>query len=418
MTQTPSRGCVVLGAGLAGAKVVETLRQEGFSDPVTLVGDEPQRPYDRPPLSKDYLLGKTAVAALFVHDQGWYAEHQVETRFGVAARAIDRVGHRVLLQSGEQLGYRHLVIATGSAARNLDLPGAQLGGVHTLRSVQDGDALARALSTGGRCVIVGAGWIGLEVAAAARQLGCEVTVLEHAPAPLQHVLGERLADHFAQLHRSHGVDLRTDVSVRAIEGSGGKVTGVYADDQLIGADTVVVAVGASPRTALAAEAGLSVDGGIVVDGRLRTSDPHVLAAGDVANAYNHALGTSLRVEHWDNAIRQGALAAASVLDRPERYDWQPYFYTDQFDLSMEYVGRGAARDEVIVRGDVTSGEFIAFWVREGRVRAGMNVNIWDVNADLRSLIGHPVSRERLEDPGVPLDALIVSETRTSSRAPG
>lgn len=398
-------GCVVIGAGLAAANVVQTLREEGFGEPITLIGDERDRPYERPALSKDYLQGKVDASSLYVHDENWYAEHQVGTRFGDAAVSIDRVGRRVRLASGDSVAFGQLVLTTGSSPRVLDIPGAGLAGVHTLRRIGDSDALKAALDEGGRCVVIGAGWIGLEVASAARSADRDVTVLEYAPLPLQRVLGDRLGRYFAELHRSNGVDLRTGVSVTEIVGSGGKVTGVRTDGGLVPADLVVMGVGAIPNTGLAADAGLTVDGGVVVDERLRTGDPTIFAAGDVATARNITLGRSLRVEHWDNAIRQGRLAATSILGRPDRYDWQPYFYTDQFDLGMEYVGHAHGDDDVIIRGDVTSGEYIAFWLRDGLVTAAMNVNIWDVNDDLRSLIGRAIAADRLADTDIALGDL-------------
>ncbi|MEU8118030.1 FAD-dependent oxidoreductase [Spirillospora sp. NPDC049024] len=398
-------GCVVIGAGLAAANVAQTLREQGFDEPITLIGDERERPYERPALSKGYLQGKTEASSLYVHGENWYADHGIDTRFGEAAVSIDRIGRQVRLASGDSVAFRKLVITTGSSPRVLDIPGTGLAGVHTLRRIGDGDALRAALDEGGRWVVIGGGWIGLEVAAAARAAGREVTVLEYAPLPLQRVLGDRLGRYFAELHRSHGVDLRTGVSVTEIVGSGGKATGVRTDRGLVPADLVVMGVGATPNTALAAEAGLKVDGGVVADERLRTGDPAILAAGDVVTAHNTALGRSLRVEHWDNAIRQGRLAAMSILDRPGRYDWQPYFYTDQFDLGMEYVGHANADDDVVIRGDTAGGEYIAFWLRDGLVTAAMNVNIWDVNDDLRSLIGRTIATDRLADADIALTDL-------------
>ncbi|MEV0668168.1 NAD(P)/FAD-dependent oxidoreductase [Actinomadura luteofluorescens] len=390
-------GCVVIGAGLAAANVAQTLREEGFDEPITLIGDERERPYERPALSKGYLQGSTQASSLYVHGENWYADHGIDTRFGQAAVSIDRLGQEVRLASGGSVPFRQLVITTGSCPCVLDIPGAGLAGVRTLRRIGDADALRAALDEGGRWVVIGGGWIGLEVASAARAAGREVTVLEQAPLPLQRVLGDRLGRYFAELHRSHGVDLRTGVSISEIVGSGGRATGVRTDRGLVPADLVVIGVGATPNTALAADAGLKVDGGVVADERLRTGDPAILAAGDVVNARNTALGRSLRVEHWDNAIRQGRLAAKSILGRPDQYDWQPYFYTDQFDLGMEYVGHAHADDDVVVRGDTADGEYIAFWLRDGLVTAAMNVNIWDVNDDLRSLIGRAITADRLAD---------------------
>lgn len=398
-------GTVVIGAGLAAAHVVQTLREEGDDRPVVLVGEEPDRPYERPPLSKDYLQGKAPRDDAFVHDAGWYAEHDVTTRFGTAATAIDRAARTVALSDGGTLEYDHLVLATGSSPRTLDVPGAGLDGIRTLRRLPDSDALRDELTAGRRLVVVGGGWIGLEVAAAARLAGVEVTVLEYAAQPLLRVLGPEMAAMFADLHREHGVDLRTGVGVEGYEGSE-RVTGVRAAGELVPADLVLVGVGAGPNVALAVESGLAADGGgVAVDEHLRTADPAVLAAGDVANAHNTALGRALRVEHWDNAIRQGQLAARSILGRPDVYDWQPYFFTDQYDLGMEYVGHGDSDDDVVVRGDVATRELVAFWLRDGVVRAAMNVNVWDVNDQLREVVGRRVDPARLADADVPLSDL-------------
>lgn len=400
-------GTVVVGAGLAAAHVVATLREQGYDAPVTLVGDEGDRPYERPPLSKSYLQGASPREDVFVHEPGWYAENEVTTRFGTEATAIDRAARTVALADGSALGYDQLVLATGSSPRTIDVPGAGLDGVHTLRRLTDSDALRHELAARSRLVVVGGGWIGLEVAAAARLAGLDVTVLEYAAQPLLRVLGPELGAFFATLHRDHGVDVRTGVGVAGFEGSGGRVTGVRVGGDLVPADTVLVGVGAGPNVGLAVRAGLAADAaaGITVDEHLRTSDPAVLAAGDVANAHNTALGRSLRVEHWDNAIRQGVLAARSILGQDAVYDWQPYFYTDQYDLGMEYVGYADADDTVVIRGDRGTRELIAFWLRDGRVRAAMNVNVWDVNEQLRGLVGREIAPDRLTRQDVPLDEL-------------
>ncbi|HET7724313.1 MAG TPA: FAD-dependent oxidoreductase [Propionibacteriaceae bacterium] len=396
-------GVVILGAGLAAANVASTIREAGDTRPVTIVGDEGERPYERPGLSKGVLQGKDELDSLYVHEAEWYASNQVETRLDDAAVAIDVAGRTVQLASGETLTYDDLVIATGARPRTLDLPGATLSGVHMLRRIPDCLALRESFGEGKRLVVIGAGWIGLEVAAAAVLAGTHVTVLEHDDVPLKRALGERMGTYFARLHRDHGVDLRTGVTVSAIEGSG-SATGVRVGDELVPADLVVVGVGIAPNAELAQEAGLPVDNGIVVDETLHAAD-HVLAVGDVANAMNTALGTRLRVEHWDNAIRQGRLAGEVLLGKDSTYDWQPYFYTDQYDLGMEYVGRSGPDDDVVIRGSEESGEFIAFWLRDGVVTAAMNVNIWDVNDDLRALVGRRVDADRLTDANVPLTEL-------------
>jgi 3-phenylpropionate/trans-cinnamate dioxygenase ferredoxin reductase subunit len=395
-------GTVLIGAGLAAAHTIETLRERGYTEPITLIGDETELPYERPALSKSYLQGKSG--ELQVHDARWYADQAVDVRTGTTAVGIDRDARRVRLDSGDPVPYGHLVLATGARPRTLGLPGADLPGVHTLRTRADSDRLRDALATDERWVIVGAGWVGLEVAAAASGAGRSVTVLEHAALPLQRVLGERLGRYFLHLHLGNGVDLRTGASVGGIETPPSGLA-VRVGGEVLDADIVVLAVGVSPNTELAAEAGLAVDNGIVVDEHLRTSDPRILAAGDVAAADNTRLGERLRVEHWDNAIRQGRLAASTILGAGAEYDWHPYFFTDQYELGMEYVGHGHPGDEVVIRGSLLSGEFLAFWLDDGRVTAAMNVNIWDVNDDLRRLVGRQIPVDQLTNPSIALSDL-------------
>jgi 3-phenylpropionate/trans-cinnamate dioxygenase ferredoxin reductase component len=397
---------VVVGAGLAAAKCVENLRKEGFAGSITLIGAERYRPYDRPGLSKEVLQGKAEPESLFLHAAHFYSQASIQTHFGDRAVRLDRDAQTVFLASGLEVPYDRLVLATGSRARWVDLPGAGLAGILTLRTMDDEVTLRAALEAKARLVAVGGGWIGLEVAAAAVEAGCRVTVLEGAKLPLASVLGEELAGYFARLHRGHGVDLRTDVKVAGFEGADGKVTGVRVGDEVIPADVVLVGIGAAPNTELAEAAGLAVDNGVIVDERLRTEDPRIWAAGDVANAFNPTLGRHLRVEHWDNARRQGRFAALSVLGREGSYDWQPYFYTDQYDLSMEYVGNAGRGADVRVRGDLAGGAFIAFWLEAGLVTAAMNVNTPKVNPTLRKIVGKTVDPARLSDPAVELSDLI------------
>jgi len=395
---------VIVGGGHAGGKAAIALRNEGHTGPITIVGEENHPPYERPPLSKEYLQGESEADAMLLEPADWYAEHDISLRMGVAATAIDPAAKQVRLDAGEPLTYDLLLLATGATPRRLDIPGAELA--LTLRRVEDSDALRTAYEQSGSVVIIGGGWIGLETAAAARKAGLDTTVLEYAALPLQNVLGDELGTYFAELHRRNGVDLRTSTAAEAISGTGPYV--VTSGGQDITADLVVMGVGAAPNTALAEASGLGVDNGITVDESFRTSDPSIYAIGDVANAQNTALGARLRVEHWDNAIRQGEAVAKAMLGQPVTYDWQPYFYTDQFDLGMEYVGRGSSSNDVVIRGDKDDGEFIAFWLDGDRVTAGMNVNIWDVTEDIRSLIGSSVDRARLADPGVPLTEVVGS----------
>ncbi|GAB7005912.1 FAD-dependent oxidoreductase [Nocardioides sp. AN3] len=381
---------VVVGAGLTAAKVVETLRGGGFEGSITLVGREPHPPYERPPLTKAYLTGADPLEKAFPHELEWYDAQSVRLISGVTATGIDRDARTVTLSTGDAVPYDALVIATGATPRVPDLPGAD--SAHYMRTIEDSQRLRTALEQGGRVAIVGGGWIGLEVAAAARRYDCEVTVLEQFDLPLGHILGKELATYLRDLHLRNGVDVRTGVTVSAIT-----PTGVETSAGAVEAGTVVVAVGVAPDADLARGAGLEVDNGIVVDEHLRTADPRIYAAGDVANAHNTTLGKRLRVEHWDNAIRQGRLAAAGILGRDSAYDWQPYFYTDQFEFSMEYVGHSSPDDQVVVRGSLENDQFVAYWLSEGRVTAGMNVNIWDVNDRLREMVGTQVDPDQLTD---------------------
>jgi 3-phenylpropionate/trans-cinnamate dioxygenase ferredoxin reductase subunit len=385
-----SRTFAVVGAGLAGAKAVEALRTEGFDGRLVLFGAEPHRPYERPPLSKAYLMGKAERESAFVHPAQWYAEHDVDLRTSTPVAGLDRYAHELMTANGEPLHYDKLLLATGATPRKLRLPGAELHGVHYLRTVDESDTLRAAFRSGARVVIVGAGWIGLETAAAARTAGATVTVLESAPLPLLRVLGPQMAEVFASLHREHGVDLRLGVNVAVIRPADGdaSVAGSVAldDGTVLDADAVVVGVGVVPNVDLARSAGLAVDDGVLVDAHLRTSDHDVFAAGDVANADHPVLGRRIRVEHWANALNQPAVAARTMLGGDDVYDRLPYFFSDQYDLGMEYLGYAGADDEVVVRGDLDKREFVALWTRDGRVVAGMNVNVWDVTDQIRELI--------------------------------
>ena len=410
---------VIIGASLAGAKAAETLREDGFGGRIVLLGTEPERPYERPPLSKGYLLGKADRSTLYVHEEHWYAGHQVELRSGLTAIGIDRAARRVDLDAGDPVSYERLLLTTGAHPRVLRVPGADLDGVHYLRTVADSETLATVLApvpeVETRVVIVGGGWIGLEVAAAAREKGCTVTVLEPEPTPLHRQLGPELGERFAELHRAHGVEFRLGDSARELHGHEGRVaTVVTSQGAELPADVVVVAVGAAPNVALAEAAGLEVaapeaGGGVLVDAALRTSDPDIFAAGDVANVAHPLLGRRVRVEHWANALHGGPAAARSMLGQPVSYDRIPYFFSDQYDLGMETSGlpEPGHYDQVVYRGEPATLEFIAFWLSGGTVVAGMNVNVWDVTGDIQALIragyaGAQVDPARLADPGVPL----------------
>ncbi len=401
------RTFVVVGGGLAGAKSVEELRERGFEGRVLLLGRETHLPYERPPLSKDYLKSGEKLEDAFVHDQQWYAAHDVELRTGTEVTAIDRDAHEVVTASGERISYDRLLLATGSSPRHLSMTGVDLDGVLSLRTIEDSDAIRATFGEGRRLVLIGGGWIGLEVASAAREAGTDVAVLEALELPLVRVLGTKIAKVFADLHREHGVDLRTEVKVDAIEGTG-PASGVrLADGSVLPADAVVVGIGASPNVALAEAAGLAVDNGVTADAVGRTSDPDIFAVGDVANVEHPLLGQRVRVEHWANALNQPKVVVAAMLDADGPEPELPYFFTDQYDLGMEYLGLGGPDDEVVVRGDLGKREFIAFWTREGRVVAGMNVNVWDVTDDIKAIIlsKAAVDPAKLADPEVPLSEL-------------
>ncbi|MFI0417254.1 NAD(P)/FAD-dependent oxidoreductase [Spongiactinospora sp. 9N601] len=395
-------GHVIIGAGLAGAKAAEILREEGYEGPVTLIGEEDLRPYERPPLSKDYLMGKSERAAAFVHEPDWYPANSVDLRLGAAVTAIDLDARTVTLAGGEALPYDKLLLATGSSARGLDVPGGERA--KRLRTFGDSDALRAAFAGGGPVVVAGAGWIGLETAAAAREAGCEVVVVEQAPGPLHRVLGPELGEVFAGLHRRHGVGFRFGASIAEITATEVRTS---AGESLPAAH-VIAGVGAAPNVALARAAGLAVNEGVLTDASLRsTSHPDVFAAGDIAEAFHPLYGRRVRVEHWANALHGGPDAARAMLGREVAYDRVPYFFTDQFELGMEFSGDIEGYDEVVFRGPAGDLEFVAFWLRAGKVIAGMNVNVWDVTDQIQDLIraGRAVDPKALADPEVPLGSL-------------
>jgi 3-phenylpropionate/trans-cinnamate dioxygenase ferredoxin reductase subunit len=398
---------VIVGGGLAGAKAAETFRDEGFTGDIVVFGDEPELPYERPPLSKDYLLGKAPREAAFVHPADWYAEHSIDLRIGVSVAAVERPTHTVIFEGGTQ-GYDKLLLATGASPRHIDIPGVALDGVRYLRKLPDSDALREAFTAGRRVVIVGSGWIGLETAAAASIAGCQVTVIEPQPTPLYYAIGPELGGVFAALHEAHGVEFRFGETAAEIHGdAAGRVGSVLTSSgTIVPADMVIVAIGAGPNDGLGRGAGLEISNGIVTDASLRTSDPDVYAAGDVACTFLPLLGTHVRVEHWANALHGGPAAARSMLGQDVVYDRIPYFYTDQYNLGMECSGLPSpgSYDEVIYRGDRATLEFIAFWLKDARLIAGMNVNIWDVTSDIQSLIrsGRQLDQSRLADPAIPL----------------
>jgi 3-phenylpropionate/trans-cinnamate dioxygenase ferredoxin reductase subunit len=398
---------IVAGGGLAGAKAVETLREEGFEGRLVLVGDEPDRPYERPPLSKDYLRGDAERETIYVHPEEFYADHGVELRLGRRAAELDLGQRELILDDGEWLGYDRLLLATGAEPRRLAIPGAELDGILYLRDVADCDALRERFDRGGTVVVVGSGWIGCEIAASARTRGLEVTVISPDAVPLERVLGRELGAVYRDVHIDRGVQMRLGTGVEAFEGAGVVERVRTSDGGAIDCDFVVVGIGVMPRTELAKRAGIAVGDGIHVDEHLETGARGVFAAGDVARAKHPFYNESIRIEHWANALEQGPAAARNMLGRDLPYDRLPYFFSDQYDVGMEYTGFAPRWDRVIVRGELATREFIAFWLLGDRVVAGMNVNVWDVVDPIQRLILDrvPVEEHRLADPDVPLESL-------------
>lgn len=406
-----STSFVIVGGGLAAAKAVEALRGNKFDGHIMVFAEEEHLPHERPPLSKEYLAGKKSLTDFTVQNSDWYRDNNVDLRLSTRVSELDAAGHTVSLADGTAVGYDKLLLATGSASRRPPIPGSDAGGVHYLRTYEDAAALNSVLTEGASLAVVGAGWIGLEVAAGARQRGVDVTVVEAASQPLLAALGETVGEVFATLHREHGVDLRLETQVEEITRADGAATGLRTrDGATIAADAVLVAVGAKPNTELAERAGLSMgDGGVLVDASLRSSDPDIYAVGDIAAAQHPLFGARIRTEHWANALKQPAVAVAGMLGTPGEYAELPYFFTDQYDLGMEYAGYAPEFERVVFRGDVPGREFVAFWLDgDDRVLAGMNVNVWDVLDDVKALIRAqtPVDVDKLRDPRSPLADLL------------
>ncbi|MEO8966677.1 MAG: FAD-dependent oxidoreductase [Solirubrobacteraceae bacterium] len=406
---------IIAGASLAGAKAAEELRERGFDGRVLLIGAEPERPYERPPLTKDYLRGDSPREKAYVHDEGFYAQHQIELFTGATVTAIDAGASRVTLADDRELGFDRLLLTTGAEPRRIQIPGADLDGVYYLRTLADCDLLRERLDAGGHVVVVGAGWIGSEFAASARQRGLDVTVIDPLKLPNERIFGPEIGSFYRDVHTQHGVELMLGEGVQAFEGDGRVTRLRTADGRTVDCDFAVVGIGVVPRVELAQQAGLEVDNGVLVNEQLQTSAPRVFAAGDIARAWHPFFGERIRVEHWSNALNQGPAAARAMLGEPVSYDRVPYFFSDQYDVGMEYSGHAPQWDEVVFRGDRAGGEFIAFWLKDGRVIAGMNVNVWDVNEHVQTLIRsrQAVDVAALIDPDTPLESLTGEPTPES-----
>jgi 3-phenylpropionate/trans-cinnamate dioxygenase ferredoxin reductase component len=406
MTTSP-KTLVIVGASLAGAKAAETLREEGYDGRLVLIGDEPERPYERPPLSKDYLRGE-AEGKPYVHDRAFYEENSIELFRSTRVTGLDTGLQELMLEGDRRLGYDRLLVATGAVPRRLDVKGSDLEGIHYLRTLADSERIGERIEAGKRLVVIGSGWIGAEIAASARQQGSEVTMLERGSLPLERVLGPEVGQVYLGLHRSHGVEFLPETTVDRFEGEHAVQRVITRDGASIETDFVVVGIGIAPRTGLVEAAGLRIDNGIVVDEHLQTSAPDVYAAGDVANARHPFYGHHLRVEHWDTALHQGPVAARNMLGGAEQYERIPYFFSDQYETGMEYSGHATEWDEVVFRGDPGAREFIAFWLKDGQLVAGMNMNVWDVADPIRELIAsrRQLDSSELADPDIPLAELL------------
>jgi 3-phenylpropionate/trans-cinnamate dioxygenase ferredoxin reductase subunit len=396
---------VIIGAGLAAARAAEALRKNEYEGSVTILGDEPERPYLRPPLSKEYLRGESDREKVYVHPASFYTDQRIALRPSSLVSAIEPASRKVALDNGERVPYDRLLIATGARPRALPVPGADLPGVMTLRTVADADAIRTAATDAERIVVIGAGWIGSEVAASLRMLGKTVVLLASAAVPLQRVLGPDVGAVYRDLHVEHGVEWRPGTTVQRIIGTERVRAVETSAGERIAADLVVVGIGVQPRTELAVAAGLAVSDGIEVSATLETSAPGIFAAGDVASAWHPFYERRIRTEHWANAKFQGTAAGRALLGETTPYDRIPYFYSDQYDLGMEYTGWATASDQLVVRGSLADRQFIAFWLADGRVVAGMNANIWKVAKPIETLIRSRavVNADALADPTVPID---------------
>jgi 3-phenylpropionate/trans-cinnamate dioxygenase ferredoxin reductase component len=402
-----SQTFAIVGASLAGAKAAQALRERGFDGRVVLVGTESELPYERPPLTKDYLRGESERDKAYVNPEGFYSDNEIELMLGTTVAAIDATASKITFDGGGDLAYDKLLLTTGSEPRRIPVPGADLDGIHYLRTLPDCDVLRELLGAGGRVAVVGSGWVGSEFAASARTLGLEVTLIDSLQVPYETILGTEIGSFYRDVHARHGVELLMGQGVDAFEGDGAVRLVRTSAGKKVECDFVLVGIGIAPRVALAEAAGAVIDNGVAVDERLETSVPNVYAAGDVASAWHPFFKQRIRVEHWANALNQGPAAAASMLGDQAGYDRIPYFYSDQYDVGMEYSGYATSWDQVVFRGDRDGGEFVAFWLTDGRVVGGMNVNVWDVNEHVQALIRsrRQVDVSALTDPDTSLESL-------------
>ncbi|MGZ4105236.1 MAG: NAD(P)/FAD-dependent oxidoreductase [Actinomycetota bacterium] len=402
----------IVGANLAGGRAAETLRAEGFDGRIALIGEEPHRPYERPPLSKEFLRGEQPLDKAFLRAEEWYADNEVELLLGVRAERIDLGDRAVELAGGNRVSYDKLLLCTGGRPRMLPIPGATLPGIATFRTMGDARALSDVLKPGAHVVVVGAGFIGSEIAASARTLGCEVDLFEAEAVPLVRALGEQIGRIPGEIHWETGVRLHTAIRVEGFEGDD-RVRRVNTSEGPFEADVVVVGVGIAPNVELAQDAGLEVKNGIVVDELCRTSAPDVFAAGDIANHPNPYMGEHIRVEHWQNAQNQGAAAARAMRGGTEPFAEVPWFWSDQYDLNLQMAGHPLRWDELVFRGDVDARKFSAFYLDHGKLVAAVGFNKGKDVRGARALIEAGISPAPavLADESTDLRALAKGSTR-------
>jgi len=414
---------VIVGAGVAGGGAAAALREEGFDGRVVLIGAEQQPPYERPPLSKEYLRGESSFERALFQPPDFYDENGVETRFGVRATRVDAAEKVVELDGGERVAYDRLLVATGGRNRRFRIPGMDLEGIYSLRTVADSDRIRAEISPGRRAVVVGMGFIGSEVAASLRQSGVDVVVVDRNEVPLRRVLGEEVGRVIEGIHRDHGTSMIFEDTVAAFEGVGRVERATTARGRRIECDFVVVGLGVEPVTDLLADTGAEIDNGVVVDEYLRTGVEGIYAAGDVANHYHPVFGRRIRVEHWQNALKQGPVAARNMLDKDKPYDEVPWFWSDQYEHNLQYAGFHTEWDELVVRGSIEERNFVAFYRKERRVLAAVALNR---GRDLRRSMPlikarEPIDAARLCDLDVDLRALasvagtLTSAARSSSK---
>ncbi len=402
------RTFVVVGAGQAGGCAVESMRAQEFDGRIVLIGEENYPPYERPPLSKELLAGDLGPERTFLKNETFYREREIELRLGARVTAIECSEQRIRLSDGDTIGYDKLLLTTGSRVRKPSIPGADLAGTFYLRDIDDSLAIRSRLNPDARLVIVGGGYIGLEVAAAARRRGCHVTVLELQDVVMGRVVAPEISRFYAEVHREHGVDIRTGAEVLRIEGGDRVERVVCADGLIVPADLVVIGVGILPNSELAEDAGLAVDNGVVVDEYGQTSDPQIFAAGDLANHPNPILGRRLRLESWQNAQNQAISTAKAMCGNGVPYAEVPWFWSDQYDLNLQMLGVAEHWDRLVFRGSVEERKFSVFYLLDGIIVAANAINSARDVAPARKMIAErrPVEAEVLASPDIPLKRLL------------